>query len=78
MAMSVKEDKEEKRDIKSVEDYLIEKLNAKYAQRVFQKINTEYEKLTMEMGSEPNIKEYDWMVNRALEIHREMNKEGKA
>ena len=73
-----KEDKEEKRNIKSVEDYLIEKLNAEYAQRVFQKINTEYEKLTMEMGSDPNIKEYDWMVNRALEIHRKMNKEGKA
>ena len=66
------------KELKSVEDYLIEKLNAKYAQRVFQKINTEWERLTMEAGSEPNIKEYDWMVKRAIEIHRKMNKEGKA
>jgi hypothetical protein len=57
----------------SVEDYLIDLINQKYARRVFQKMNTEWEKLTMEHGSEPGLKEYDWMKKRALEIHNQLN-----
>jgi len=57
----------------SIEDYIVDSLNQKYAKRVIQKMNTEYEKLTMEHGSEPNVKEYEWMVKRAMEIHRDMN-----
>lgn len=57
----------------SIEDYLIDLLNQKYAKRVMQKMNTEWEKLTIERGSEPGASEYEWMVKRALEIHRELN-----
>lgn len=55
----------------SVEDFLIEKLNAKYAQRIFQKLNTEWERLIIEGKTEPGYKEYEWMVKRALELHRD-------
>lgn len=57
----------------TVEDYLIDLVNQKYAKRVFQKMNTEWEKLTIAHGSEPDVTEYDWMVKRALEIHRSLN-----
>lgn len=61
---------------RSVESFLIEMVNQKYAKRVFQKMNTEWEALTIEHGSEPGIKEYEWMLGKALAIHRELNVEG--
>jgi len=57
-------------EAKSVEAFLIEKLNAKYAMRIFQKINTEWENLVIRGQAEPGVTEYEWMVKRALEIHR--------
>lgn len=59
--------------VTSIEDYLLDMINQKYAKRVMQKMNTEWEKLTIEKGSEPNVTEYDWMVKRAMEIHRSLN-----
>lgn len=58
---------------KSIEEYLIDLINQKYAKRVFQQMNTDFERLTLERGSDPSAKEYEWMVNRALEIHRQLN-----
>ena len=58
-------------DVKTVEDFLVEKLNAKYAQRIFQKINTEWERLIMQGKTEPGRSEYEWMVKRAMELHKE-------
>ncbi len=58
---------------KGIEEYLIDMVDQKYAKRVFQKMNTEYERLTLEHGSNPSLKEYEWMVKKALEIHRNMN-----
>ena len=55
----------------SIEDYLIDSLNKKYAGRIFRKVNTEWEK-QME-GKDPNIAEYEWMVKRALELHNKIN-----
>ena len=55
----------------SVEDYLIDRINQKYAGRIFQKLNTEWEKLGMQ-GAEPGVTEYEHMVKRALEIHRQL------
>ena len=55
----------------SVEDYLIDRINQKYAGRIFQKLNTEWEKLGMQ-GNEPGVTEYEHMVKRALEIHRQL------
>jgi hypothetical protein len=60
----------------AVEEYLIDLINQKYAKRVFQKMNTEWERLTIEHGSEPGVKEYDWMVKKAMEIHRDLNVSG--
>lgn len=57
----------------NIEDYLVDMINQKYAKRVMQKMNTEWEKLTLERGSDPGGKEYEWMVKRALDIHRGMN-----
>lgn len=57
----------------SVEDYLIDMVNAKYARRVMQKMNTEYERLTIERGSEPGVKEYEWMLKKAMDIHKQLN-----
>ena len=57
----------------SVEDYLVDYINQKYAKRVMQKMNTEYERLTLEHGSEPGKKEYEWMIDKALAIHRQLN-----
>ena len=56
----------------SIEDYLIDSLNKKYAGRIFRKVNTEFEK-QME-GRDPSKTEYEWMVARALELHNQINK----
>ena len=58
--------------VTSIEEYLVDRINKKYAERVFRKVNTEWEKILME-GSEPGKTEYDWMVKRAMEIHRQLN-----
>ena len=58
---------------KGVEEYLIELINQKYAKRVFSQMNTEHERAFLLAGSEPSAKEYEWMVKRAMEIHRSLN-----
>lgn len=58
---------------KSVEDYLMDMINARYAKRVMSQLNTEHERDFMDLGKDPDHKEYEWMVKRALEIHRAMN-----
>lgn len=56
----------------TVEDYLIDAINKKYAARIFRKVNTEWERLGMD-GKEPGKTEYEWMVERVIEIHRQLN-----
>jgi hypothetical protein len=58
---------------KTIEDYLIDLINQKYAKRVFSQLVTEHEKKYLELGQDPDYREYDWMVNRALEIHKALN-----
>jgi hypothetical protein len=58
--------------VTSIEEYLVDRINKKYAERVFRKVNTEWERLLME-GSEPGKTEYEWMLKRAMEIHRQLN-----
>ncbi len=58
---------------KTVEDYLIDMINAKYARRIMSQLVTEHERKFMELGKDPDHREYEWMVKRALEIHRAMN-----
>ena len=55
----------------SVEDYLIDRINQKYAGRIFQKLNTEWEKIGMQGGT-PGVTEYEHMLARALELHRRL------
>lgn len=61
---------------KSIEDYLIDLINQKYAKRVFSQLATEHEKKYLEMGADPDYREYEWMVARALEIHKALNLKG--
>jgi len=61
--------------VKSVEDFLLERLNAKYAGRIFGKINTEFERLVTEGKTEPGPKEYQWMLDRVRAIHKDFFKE---
>ena len=65
-------------EIKTVEDYLIDIVRQKYAKRVLSQLNTEYERLFIDAGKDPDIGEYNWMVKRVLEINRELNKPEKA
>lgn len=58
---------------KSIEDYLIDLINQKYAKRVFSMLTTEHEKKFLDLGENPNYREYEWMIQRALEIHRQLN-----
>lgn len=58
---------------KSIEDYLMDMINQRYAKRVFAQLATEHEKNYMDMGLNPDHKEYEWMVKRALEIHKALN-----
>ena len=63
---------------KSIEDYLIDMINQKYAKRVFSQLATDHEREFLLAGRDPDAKEYEWMVTRALEIHRNLNvNEGK-
>lgn len=64
-------------DNKTVEDYLIDIIRQKYAKRVLSQLNTEYERMFIDAGKDPDIGEYNWMVKRVMEIHREMNKPEK-
>jgi hypothetical protein len=59
--------------VKSIEDFLLEKINAKYAQRIFQQLNTEHGKKYVDLGKDPDYREYEWMVKRAMEIHKQLN-----
>ena len=59
--------------MKSIEDYLEDMINQKYAKRVFQIMNTEHERIFLDLGKNPDYREYEWMKKRALEIHRETN-----
>ena len=63
----------DKRRLSNIEKYLVDMIDQKYARRIFQKMNTEWERLTLEHGSEPSMKEYEWMVRKALSIHRDVN-----
>jgi len=58
---------------KSIEDYLMDMINQRYAKRVFAKVATEHEKQFKDLGKDPSYREYEWMVNRALEIHKQLN-----
>lgn len=58
---------------RSIEDYLIDMINQRYAKRVFAKLATEHERQFMNLGKDPNYREYEWMINRALEIHKRLN-----
>jgi len=64
-----------KQERKGVEDYLMDYLNAKYAKRIFQVLNTEYEGVMIERGDNLWKGEYEWMVNRALELYRGFKEE---
>lgn len=57
----------------AVEEYLVDLINAKYAKRIFQQVNTEHERLFLMAGKPPDQKEYEWMIQRALELHRTQN-----
>ena len=57
----------------NIEEYLIDLINQKYAKRVFSQVATEHETQFLDLGKTPNRKEYEWMVARAIAIHREMN-----
>ena len=57
----------------SIEEYLVDLINQRYAKRVFSQVATEHERQFEDLGKQPNYKEYEWMVNRAMEIHREQN-----
>lgn len=60
-------------NVKSIEEMVIEKLNGIYAKRLFQKVYTEWEKILMEGKVESGRPEYEWVLQRTLEIHRSMN-----
>jgi succinate dehydrogenase flavin-adding protein (antitoxin of CptAB toxin-antitoxin module) len=58
---------------KSIEDYILDMINQRYAKRVFSQLATEHERNFVDLGKDPDHKEYEWMVKRALEIHRALN-----
>ena len=55
----------------SVEDYLVDKINQKYAARIFRKLNTEWEQ-AIDEGTLLGKTEYEWVMNRAMEIHSQL------
>jgi len=55
----------------SVEDYLVDKINQKYAARIFRKLNTEWEQL-IDNGTQLGKTEYEWVMDRAMEIHGQL------
>lgn len=65
------------RNVKSVEEFLIEKLNAKYASRIFSKINTEFEDRITKGLTEPGPEEYEWMVSRVRAVHKDFMKDAE-
>ena len=58
-------------EMTSVEDYLVDKINQKYAARIFRKLNTEWEQLIDE-GTQLGKTEYEWVMDRAMEIHSQL------
>lgn len=60
-------------EVKSVEDYLLDLINQRYAKRVFSILATEHEKRFLDLGKDPDYREYEWMRKRALEIHQQIN-----
>ena len=58
---------------KSIEDYLVDWAKRKYAGRVISQVNTEFEAQFVELGKNPDFREYEWMVKRLLEVHNQMN-----
>lgn len=58
---------------KGIEDYLLDMINQRYAKRVFQIMATEHEQQFLDLGKNPDYREYEWMKRRALEIHRATN-----
>jgi hypothetical protein len=53
---------------RTIEDFLEEWINKKYATRVIQRLNTEHERRVMQSGGDPTREEYEWMRDRAREL----------
>lgn len=60
----------------TVEDYLIDKINQKYAARLFRRLNTEWEQ-RIDEGGDFGKTEYEWVMDRAMEIHHQLTKTPK-
>ena len=59
----------------SIEKYLVEWVDRKYANQVVSQMNTEWEQRVDEHGAiAPETNEYQYMRARILEIHRSANK----
>jgi len=57
-----------------IERHLIDWVERKYAARVISRMNTEWEQKVDRPGGLPEgVNEYEYMRDRILEIHREMN-----
>jgi hypothetical protein len=59
-------------EVKSIHDFLMEWINGKFSKRVISALNTEHERDFIDKGKEPDIGEYNWMVQRMHEILKEM------
>ena len=55
--------------VQSIEDFVEEWINRKYASRIIKRLNTEHENLITQKGGPPDHTEYEWMRKRWREIH---------
>ena len=55
---------------RSIESFLIERVNAKYAQRIFQKVNTEWER-RWNAGQIEGVSEWKWMLAEVKKVFTE-------
>ena len=62
-------------DSKTIEDYLLDLINQKFAKRVFSVLATEHERLFLDKGKDPEGGEYKWMRQRALELIKDVTEE---
>lgn len=60
----------------SIENYILDWIDKKYAGRIISNLNTEWENM-ITTGRDPGKDEYEYMVRRALEIHRGEKKHGE-
>ena len=53
--------------VTSIKEYIIDRINKKCADLVFQQLNTEYEMAGV-TGADVGGNKYDWMIQRAMQI----------